>query len=263
MIKRGKSEVLRHTFYVDDTVADAGTVTVTVTDEADTQVFTGSAIKTGNEYSFTLPGQATLGRLAIEWNGSLLDDTSAEEVIGSYLFELAELREIFVARDFKKAYSNSLLRDIRDQVTETFESVANLSFVERRKTVRVSVVAGQAFLPVVAVRQVLTVDGESFTGDFTPNGWVDGLTGSSATVTYEHGLDGGVTAEAKGMALELAVHLTGAQAKKTPDNAEQLTDATTGNTYRLSLVGTRGIEVPVPRVDAFLKRIKFDVPGVA
>ncbi|MGV9360645.1 hypothetical protein [Amycolatopsis sp. NPDC003731] len=263
MIKRGKSEVIRHMFYVDDTIADAGTVTVTVTDASDAVVFTGPATKTGDTYSFTLPSLSTLGPLTIDWNGSLLDETTTEEVIGDYLFELSELRDLFAAREMKtSSYSNDLLRSVRDQVTEIFESVANVSFVERRKTVRVGVLNGQAFLPVVAVRQVVTVDGETFTGDFTANGWLDGLTGLSATVTYEHGLDGGVTAEARSMALELAVYLTAARTKKTPDNTELQTDQQ-GNTYRMFVVGTRGIEVPVPRVDAFLKRIKFDVPGVA
>lgn len=265
MIKLGKSETVSHTFYLDDVLSDAGTVTVTVKNYADEVVHTGSTSKASNVYSFTMPAQDELGALAIEWNGTILDDITYEEVIGDYLFELSELRTLLTSRTLtaNAAKPAALLRDVRDQVTDTFETAANVSSVQRRRTDRVSVSGGVATLRRAAVRQVVTVDGEAFTGDYYTHGLLTGLSGTTATVVYDHGLDDGVTAEARSMALDLAVYALGSQARTTPSNAESMTDPTSGATYRLAVVGTRGIQVAVPHVDAYLKRIRFDMPGVA
>ena len=267
MIKLGKSETVSHVFYDDLTPVDAGTVTVTVKNEDNETVHSGSTTSSVSgslkTYSFTLPAQNELGRLTITWDGSLRDDTTYEEIIGDYLFELHELQTLLTSRGFGKTYAASFLKSVRDAVAETFESVTNTSFVGRRQSVKVDVFGGEAFLPTVDVRQVVTVDGAAFTGDYTPTGCLSGLSTSesTATVVYEYGLPT-VSAEARGYALELAVYLVGANTRKIPENAESLTD-NNGSTYRLSVAGTRGIEVAIPSVDAFLKRFKFEMPGVA
>ncbi len=262
MIKLGRTEVVTHTFYLDDVPADEGDVTVVVKNDAEETIYSGPAGKNDDLYSFTLPAQSTLGGLTITWTGDTQTDTTTDELIGDYLFETWQLKQLMPLRGSKRPYSATELRNVRDQVTETFESVAHGSFVERRKTVRVPVSAGSAFLPTVGVRQVLTVNGETFTGDFLPYGYVSGLQGTSAVITYDHVLDGGVTAEARKMALDLAASYANAITKSTPDGAEQVTDPN-GNTYRLQTIGLRGVEVGVPHVDAFLKRVKFEMPGVA
>lgn len=261
MIKLGRSETISHTFYNDDAAADAGSVTVTATDADNVVLYTGTAIKEGDTYSFIMPPPAKLGKIDIKWVGTILSDITDEEVIGDYLFELWELKALLLSRGVVKPYEASVLRAIRDAVTDTFESVTNRSFVLRRKTVRVSVVGTSAFLPTVDVRQVLTVDGAAFTGDVTPEGCVSGLSGSSCTLVYEYGPDA-VSAEAKTNALNLAIYLVGAQTRKTPESAESVTD-TNGTTYRLALAGVRGVQVPIPSVDAYLKRYRFEMPGVA
>lgn len=260
MIKLGKSETVSHTFYNDDVVADAGTVTVTVKNADDETVHTGSTTKTGNVYSFTLPAQDELGRLSILWNGTILDETTYVEIIEDYLFELWELDALLATRGYGKTYTAYTKKAVRDAVAETFESVTKTSFFGRRRSAVLEVSGGAAFTPTVDVRQVVSVDGAAFTGDVTASGCLTGLNGSTAAVVYEYGL--AVSAEARVHALELAVWLLGAQTRRTPDNAESLTDQN-GSTYRLALAGTRGIEIPIPSVDAFLKRYKFEMPGVA
>lgn len=267
MIKLGKSETVSHVFYDDLTAADAGTVTVTVKNADNETVHSGSTTSATVEgvktYSFTLPAQTDLGRLTITWDGTLKDDTTYEEIIGDYLFELHELRSLLTTKGYGKTYTASQLKDIRDAVTEAFESVTYRSFVGRRKSLIVQIYSGKAFLPTVDIRDVLSVDGTAFTGDYTPTGCLSGLSGSqgTATVVFEYGLES-VSAESRGHALELAAYFVANTTKRTPDNAESMTDAQ-GNNYRIALAGLRGYQVGVPNVDAFLKRFKFEMPGVA
>lgn len=263
MIKLGKSETVSHTFYNDLTAVDAGTVTVTVKNADNETVHTGSTTKTGDVYSFTLPAQTELGRLTITWDGTLRDDTTYEEIIGDYLFELHELRDLLTTKGFGKTYTAALLKDVRDAVTEAFESVTYRSFVGRRKSLVVQVYSGKASLPTVDIRDVLSVDGDAFTGDYTPNGCLSGLSASqgTATVVFEYGLES-VSAESRENALELATHLVANSTRRTPENIETMTDSQ-GNNYRIAVVGIRGNQLGIPSVDAFLKRLKFEMPGVA
>lgn len=264
MIKLGKSETITHTFHNDDGAIDAGVVTVTVKDGKDVvlheDLATAKSAEEPFKYSFVLPSPADLGRIKLEWVGTLSSDITYEEVVGDYLFEIYELKELTKTKSFNKTYDSSVLREIRDAVTETFESVTNRSFVPRQRTELVAVYGGTATLKRVDVRQVLSVDGAAYTGAFTTYGCLSGLQGSSATVTYQYGLD--ATAEARANALELAAYLVGVKSSTRPDNTESMTDQG-GNTYRLAIAGMRGIEVAVPHVDAFLKRMKFEMPGVA
>ena len=267
MIKLGKSEAISHVFYDDLTPADGGTVTVTVKNADNETVHSGSTtavtadgIKT---YSFTLPAQTELGQLTITWDGTLRDDTTYEEIIGNYLFELNELKSLLTTKGYGKAYTAAFLKDVRDAVTEAFESVTYRSFVGRRKSLVVQTYAGRAFLPTVDVRDVLTVDGDAFTGDYTPTGVLSGLSSSesTATVVFEYGLPA-VSAEARSNALELATYFVSNSTNRTPSNIETMTDSQ-GNNYRMAIVGMRGNQVGVPSVDAFLRRFKFELPGVA
>lgn len=260
MIKRGKSEAISHVFYLDDVVADAGTVTVTVTKDGET-IHTGSTTKTGNTYSFTLPAQDDLGTFSILWNGTLLDDTTYDEIIGDYLFELYELDALLVSQGMEQNYSASLKKAVRDQVTETFQSVTNMPPVLRRISVVVPVYGDVAYVSPVGVREVVSVNGDPFTGDYRWDGRIEDLSGTTATIVYEASYTESVTAEARGKALELAVSLMAGQTSSTPVNAESITNDS--GTYRLALVGTRGIQVPVPNVDAYLRRIRFELPGIA
>ncbi|MBB5804658.1 hypothetical protein F4560_004426 [Saccharothrix ecbatanensis] len=260
MIKKGKSETVSHTFYVNDVVADAGTVTVTVLNADGDAIHSGSTIKLGNVYSFTLPSQSTLGVISIEWNGTIHDETTYDEIVGAHLFEVSELQALMTLRGLTKTYTPEILRAVRDEITETFETATNRGFVPRRRSELVSVRGGTAALSRVDVRQVVTVDGSSYSDDWTPDGVLTGLTGPTATVVYDYGLD--VTADSRAAALALAVYVVGAKTNKTPANTESLTDGN-GNTYRVTVAGIRGVLSPVPEVDVFLKNKAFQMPGVA
>jgi hypothetical protein len=267
MIKLGRQKTLTHTFYDEDAVLDAGSVTVTVKNSAGTTVLTGSATKTGAgtsaQYSIVLPAQTELGKLTVDWAGSVTDRTYTE-IVGNYLFEGYELDLALQAKGLKKTYSADVKAQARDLVTDTFDAITNTSFVPRRRQAVLEVFNGQAFTPTVGVSQVVTVDSAAFTGTHTWNGCLSGLTGSSATVVYDYCYftDGIPTQDVRQAAIDLAVFMLGAQTRSTPDQAETIT--TGDSTYRLIVPGTRGFETGIPSIDAVLKRYQFNTElGVA
>lgn len=267
MIKSGRSKTLTHVFYDDDTVLDAGEVNVTVKDLSGTTVATTPATKTGtgvdSSYSFTLPSQSTLGKLSVDWSGTVTDRTY-EEVVGTYLFELYELEAAMKSKELLKNYSAAVKSAARDLATDLCDSITRTSFIPRRKQTVVDVFNGQGFLPTVGVSQVLSVNGAGFSGTFTWNGCLTGLAGTRATVVYDYCYftDSIPTQDVRQAGIDLAVHMLSVQTRMTPEQAETMT---TGDaTYRLVVPGTRGFETGLPSVDAVLKRYQFNLEmGVA
>jgi hypothetical protein len=114
-----------------------GAVTVTVTNASGTVVSSGSASQvSGGEYTFALNPQPAVADLTVTWAGSwggvAQSIQSKAEIVGAYLFTLAQ------ARSFDKAalanttlYSDSLIREARAGITDFFEEVCGVSFVPR------------------------------------------------------------------------------------------------------------------------------------
>lgn len=121
--------------------ADADAVTVAAVDaNGDALVFDSSDATpigegTPGGYVFALPAQDEVARLTVTWSGewntvagSLNDQV---EIVGSYLFSIAQLRAFGDAALDDARYSDALLIAKRTDVTEFFEHVCSTSFITR------------------------------------------------------------------------------------------------------------------------------------
>ncbi|HVS85654.1 MAG TPA: hypothetical protein VHD91_08475 [Gaiellaceae bacterium] len=116
-----------------------GAVTATVRDATGTQIATGAATldeNTAGRYTFALAPRADVATVTTTWSGTwdgvAQSFETVDEIVGTLLFTLGELR----AFDDKKlsdtsAYPDALLAAERDAVTDFFEQVCNVSFVRR------------------------------------------------------------------------------------------------------------------------------------
>src|SRR6266542_4321437 len=100
-VLRTTQVVLSHTFYVDETATSAtGSVTYSIKRLDGTVVTSGTAagpITTG-VYTVTVPAQATLDVLTVDWTGVVAFATVTArdivEFVGGFIFGLAEVRAL-------------------------------------------------------------------------------------------------------------------------------------------------------------------------
>ena len=247
------------TFYDDDTPVDAGVVTVTVKNASGETVSTGSATagsETG-EYTYLLPAQTELGPLTVTWAGTSTEKTN-HEIVGGYVFSLQEARasDEVMQVGSRRNYSAADIKAVRDAVETEFERITGRSFTIRRKTETVEVINGVGHLSNLDVARVVSVGGDSFSGSYSRTGRVDGLSGESAEVTYEYGLET-VPDDVKRAALIRTRYNLAARNTDVPDRATSMT--TEGNTtYTLATAGRGGSETGIPEVDATLGRYKVN-----
>lgn len=258
-ILQNKAQTISVTFFDDDTPVDAGAVTVTVRDSAGTTVSTGSAIA-GSEtgaYTYVLPAQSTLGPLTVTWAGTSTEKTN-EEIVGGYLFSLQEARasDEIMQVGSRRNYSAADIKAVRDAVETEFERITGRSFTVRRKTETVEVINGVGYVSNLDVRNVLTVNGVAYTGTYNRVGRVEGLSGDSAEIVYEYGMET-VPDDVKRAGLIRTRYNLAARNTDVPDRATSMT--TEGNTtYTLATAGRGGSETGIPEVDATLGRYKVN-----
>lgn len=119
----------------DGALANVGAVTATVTDAAGVAI-TGSPFATDNPstgvYQASTGLLTAMGVYDVTWNLPVSVKRRAQfEVVGAYLFELADLRAADPSLADVVKYPARLLRARRDEITERFEEVAEVSFVPR------------------------------------------------------------------------------------------------------------------------------------
>jgi len=119
--------------------ADADDVAVAIVDAAgNVVVAAGAAVKdpdTAGRYTYLLAPQAEVASLTVTWSGiwntvAQSVDTSAE-IVGSQLFTLAQLRDYDDRKLASLTFTDELLAAKRDEITDFFEQVCNVSFVRR------------------------------------------------------------------------------------------------------------------------------------
>jgi len=137
-VLRTAAVALTHTFYVDETPTDASTgVTVAVTRLDGTGVSSGAATHPGTgQYAYTVPGQANVDMLVVEWTatsigGAVVTATDYVEVVGGYLFGLAEARASDPTLTNPVTYPTSMLAEKRFEVEEECEEICRQAFVPR------------------------------------------------------------------------------------------------------------------------------------
>ena len=204
-ILRNNRAVLQITFSAG--VAD-GSVTVTVADAAGAVVSTGAATSVGaGVYTYALAPQTTVKNLTVTWAGSwggvAQSIQSYAEVVGAYLFTLAQARmanrgALTSATD----YPDTAIREARAGITDFFEEVCGVSFVPRygRETLD-SPSSYDLWLERTRPTRVLasSVDGTALTvgelgalvvydtGRVYNPSWWSGSLARGVTVEYEHG----------------------------------------------------------------------------
>lgn len=138
-VLRTAAVALTHTFYVDETATDASVgVAVVVTRLDGTAVSSGAATHPGpaGQYSYTVPGQANLDTLTVTWTatsigGAVVTATDTVEVVGGYLFNLAEARASDPSLTSTSTYPTAMLADKRLEVEEECEKICRQAFVPR------------------------------------------------------------------------------------------------------------------------------------
>lgn len=129
---------LTHTFYVDEVPTDlGGACTVTLKRLDGTTVTSGSATHPGpaGVYTFPVPEQAAVDMLTMDWSGTLAGATVSVrdyvEIVGGFLFGLAEARAKHPSIANTTAYPSSLLAAKRTEVEQEAELICRRAFVPR------------------------------------------------------------------------------------------------------------------------------------
>lgn len=143
-LRATNSALLSVTFYDGDTVADPGTVTVTITRDDGTALLTGASTSgTGAAArTRTLTGAetASLDLLTAVWSGTVnataVSITTRYDVVGDHLFSLAEAR----AFDGGKladtdAYLDADIQAARERIATWFEQICGVAFFRRYRRV--------------------------------------------------------------------------------------------------------------------------------
>lgn len=116
-----------------------GDVIVTVTSEQGTLVETGTAIPdlvTTGRYTYPLSPQTELNRLDVAWTGAWdgIEQTITieAEIVGAYLFTIAEARA-FGDKQLAdtNAYPDEDIRDARERIADEFQFICSVPFFPR------------------------------------------------------------------------------------------------------------------------------------
>lgn len=283
-VLRTASVVLTHVFYVDETPTDAtGTVTYAV------KRLDGSAVSSGNAtgpsptgtYTFTVPAQASVDILTVDWAGtvagSAITARDIVEIVGGYLFGLAEARAMPPVLDSIK-YPTAKLAQKRIGVETECEEICGQAFVPRFSRVtytldaqsRGTTLVTQLTLPHILVRTLrsVTVAGisQSLTGlTVSSSGVLRGLTwagvytGTVIVVEYEHGRDYPPEDLKDAAMLRLRSRLSQGDSG-VPQRALSFSVAD-GGVYRLSTPAAN--RTGIPDVDGVYERYTLDRGGFA
>lgn len=280
---------LTRTFYVDETPTDAaGAVTVTVTRAAD-----GSAVTSGTAthgvvgtYAFVLPSQVNLDWLDIAWTGSLGGGTvtlvDRVEIVGGFLFGLAEARGSDASLSSTSTYTTAMLTARRIEVEQECERLTGRSFVPRFRRIalngtgRAEIATPDQDLRTLRAASVAWVTGETpiaLTGPtltgivvtaegilVRPAGIPWPLGQGNVVVEYEYGWDRPPVSLA-GKAMVHLRSLLNATRTGLPDRTLSYTTTDGSATYQLAQPtrGTTGI----PEVDAVYARYQAPAAGFA
>lgn len=244
---------------------------VTVHDGAGVETFTGTATLSGGQPSVSLPLAALprLDRYVISWAGTVAGQpvawSDSVELVGGFIFEIAQLRAFDRAFENVEKYPSALLHEIRSQVEDVIEGprAANVAFVPRGRRITTGGSARLATGGQYAIRlpdfelrtaYAVTADGTAFTNDeinrliaddnllWRTRPWPEGH--RNIAIHYAHGLDsvpGAITRAALILAREHLVR---------SDLPARATATSIGDQmFRLTIAGRDGV-TGIPDVDA-------------
>lgn len=279
-VLRTAAAQLTHVFYVDETPTSASVgVVVTVKRLDGTTVASGSGtLGAPGTYTFTVPGQATLDTLVVDWvatsiGGAVVTAKDYVEVVGGYLFGLAEARALPPPLS-STTYPAATLAQKRLEVEVECERICGRAFVPRFRRITLS---GQGssklLLPEGDVRalRAVSVAGVALTlGELgavyaLPSGVLDRGYASwpygwnNIVVEYETGMDYPPEDLRMAAMLRLRSRLS-LTSSGVPDRAISW-NTQDGGTYRITLPS--GEKTGVPDVDAAYERWTLAEAGFA
>lgn len=274
-VLRTAQVVVSHTFQVDETPTDAtGSVTYTVNRLDGTVVASGTAGHPGppGVYQATVPAQASVDVLTLSWTGTVggaaVTATDTVEVVGGFLFGLAEARAMPPALDATR-YPTATLARKRIAVEQEAEEICGQAFVPRfARAVVDGTGASSVRLPHVGVRalravsvsgSVVSLSGLYFTasGVLSGRSWTYGS--RNVVVEYEHGWDQPPEDLKDAAMLRLRSRLSMGDSG-VPQRALSFSVAD-GGVYRLSTPSAK--RTGIPDVDGVYERYSIDPGGFA
>jgi hypothetical protein len=257
-------------WYEDGVVVDPGVVTVTITRDDGTVLYTDAATSgTGTAartYALTATDTSLLDILTATWESSTKGTQVLQvEVVGGFMFTIAEFRALGSAYASTTNYPSSRISEVRTEVEQELEAACGIPFVPRYRRETISGDGATVLLirgwlnghlpdgtPLTGIIRSATIGGVPVTlADVTPDGgglyyvggWARGY--RNITVAYEHGAEY-VPGPVKRAALLLA------KQKITPgaadDRAINMTNES--GTYALMQAGVRGHQFSIPAVQA-------------
>jgi hypothetical protein len=235
------------------------TATVTLTRDDGTIIVAATAATPGTGGAFSYPllaaHTATLDILTAAWTSSVGTVTTIVEIVGGFLFSVAEARAVKPLD--QTTYTTAMITATRTLVEQALEDACGVAFVPRYKRETVTGTGSTRMVlsqPRVTAVRSITADGAAITyvatGASNASGVIyypSGFARDTAyTVSYEHG-EPSPPLPAKQAALALAKKflLSG------PVDDRTTTMSTEDGTYILSTPGLRGAIWGVPVADSF------------
>lgn len=282
---RGTPSTVTMTFYNGSAAVNLDSPpTVTVYKADGTILTTGPATgPSSNVYSYTIPAQTNLNSFSMTWAGLLssqpISSTSYAEVVGGYLFTIAELRNYdssISSTSGVTRFPDAKLASERISVEEEFQDITGRSFTPRfmredyadvgdgyiilRKPEAFSItkltVDGVDRLSWVASRYVSYDTGDPFLLNLSYDALAI-LYSSRVTIEYEYGMQR-VPQKIHDVGLKRAKSNLLGYNSAVDERATTLSVPEFG-TMTLATPGRGGSETGIPDVDAVLKR--FDLTG--
>jgi hypothetical protein len=266
---------LSQQWYEAGVAVDPGTVTVGITRADGTELVAPATATSGSgtaarTYNLTTTHTALLDTLTVTWTSTLKGTiTSTVEVVGGFLFSIAEFRSLGSAYANTTNYPTATVADMRTTVEQALEDACSVAFVPRYSMETVNgVYGGLLSLRWARVRSIRTVTVDDVAG--TPADYValrEGMVYASSTwwtagygnvtVGYEHGYDS-PPMRIKRAALILAKRWI------TPGSADDRAINVTNDsgTYALFQAGVRGHLFDVPEVQAAVDQYNLSVSVV-
>ncbi len=208
-VLRTVKATLTRSFYLDEVAGSAsGPVAVSVTRLDGTLVESGVATPDGGGYSYTFGGRDVVDELILSWSltvggDAMVLDQDRIQVVGGFLFGLAEGRAVDSSLASTTRYPTSMLVEKRIEVEDECERICGQAFVPRFRRAVLSSNGGTALVlpdPVVRAVRSVSLAGVAYTvgqlADVTwsdtgllyrPAGWPVGA--RNVVVEYEHGHD--------------------------------------------------------------------------
>lgn len=282
ILRTVSGEVLTRTFTVNGTATDAtGNVTATLYRLDGSVVNTATAGHPGGAgvYTYTVPAQANVDMLRLEWTGTLAGASvlfsDYIEIVGGFLFDLDEARALPPALLIAK-WPQSLLAAKRVVVEDECERICGYAMVPRFARFTLSGTGTpNLLLPCIYPRKIrsVTVDGTAMSaGEIAalrfgyagvlsrPNGFPwSAFNPNNVIVEVEHGLDFPAPGINNATMLRLRTKLTDTSTE-VPQRALSFT-LQSGGVYRLATPS--GERTGVPEVDAVYERETVEMGGFA